>query len=112
MDGAGPVEDGAGFVAGDAPSRVDRGVPCEGQRTKEGTASGSASASQESGGRGQESGRNEFRERIEQRVRVLRSLRQPTVEQIERAQFWEEYLRTPAPGPRALHAAHAERGRE
>lgn len=36
---------------------------------------------------------NPMRERIQTRVRVLRSLRQPTVEQIEAAQFWEEYLR-------------------
>lgn len=33
-----------------------------------------------------------FRTRIRERVRVLKSLRHPTVEQIERRQFWEEYL--------------------
>lgn len=40
--------------------------------------------------------RNEMRARIETRVKVLRSLRAPTVEQIEAAQFWEEYLRQTA----------------
>lgn len=36
---------------------------------------------------------NPMRDRITARVRVLRSLRAPTVQQIEAAQFWEEYLR-------------------
>lgn len=41
-----------------------------------------------------------FRQRIEARVRVWRSLRAPTVGQIENAQFWEDYLRrTQAPNP-------------
>lgn len=33
-----------------------------------------------------------FRKDVERRVKVLRSLRHPTVAQIEVAQFWEEYL--------------------
>lgn len=33
-----------------------------------------------------------FRQDIQRRVKVLRSLRHPTVAQIEVAQFWEEYL--------------------
>lgn len=35
---------------------------------------------------------NEFRARIESRVRTLRGLRHPTVEQIERKLFLKEYL--------------------
>ena len=45
---------------------------------------------------------NGFRQQIEGKVRTLRSLRHPTVEQIERAQFWEEYLKVtvfPESGP-------------
>jgi len=36
---------------------------------------------------------NHFRARIEARVRIWRSLRTPTVDQIENAQFWEDYLK-------------------
>ena len=50
-----------------------------------------------------------FRTRIRERVRVLKSLRNPTVEQIERRQFWEEYLeRTKALAPRALQEPAVE----
>ncbi len=50
-----------------------------------------------------------FRPRIRERVRVLKSLRNPTVEQIERRQFWEEYLeRTKALAPRALQEPAVE----
>ena len=34
-----------------------------------------------------------FRQMIETRLVVLRSLRKPTVEQIEARLFWEEYLK-------------------
>lgn len=51
---------------------------------------------------------SKFRRDIEIRVKTLRSLRNPTVEQIERAQFWEEYLRTPEPLPRALQDPPSE----
>ncbi len=46
-----------------------------------------------------------FRREIELRVKTLRSLRAPTVDQIERALFWEEYLRMPEPVPRAMQEA-------
>jgi hypothetical protein len=36
---------------------------------------------------------NSFRRGVEARVKVLRSIRNPTVDQIERALFWEEYLK-------------------
>lgn len=45
-----------------------------------------------------------FRLEIERRVKVLRSLRNPTVHQIESAIFWEEYLKAPEPTPRPLQA--------
>lgn len=36
-----------------------------------------------------------FRKMIEARIKVWRSLRAPTVQQIEWCQFWEEYLKKP-----------------
>lgn len=43
-----------------------------------------------------------FRKMIETKVRVWRSLRQPTVQQLEWCQFWEEYLKQ---GAKAKQAA-------
>ena len=51
---------------------------------------------------------NSFRRGVELRVKVLRSLRNPTVEQIERALFWEEYLRLGTPGARAMQEPAGE----
>ena len=54
-------------------------------------------------------GESPFRTRIRERVRVLKSLRQPTVEQIERRQFWETYLEeTKALAPRPLQEPAVE----
>lgn len=49
-----------------------------------------------------------FRAYIRARIRTWRSLRHPTVEQIEGAQFWERYLAAPAPVPRALQEKPVE----
>jgi hypothetical protein len=51
---------------------------------------------------------NSFRRGVELRVKVLRSLRNPTVEQIERALFWEEYLRLGTPEARAMQEPAGE----
>jgi len=49
-----------------------------------------------------------FRETILWRIKVWRSLRAPTEEQLERLKFWEEYLAKSAPEPRAQQAPAIE----
>ena len=51
---------------------------------------------------------NSFRTLIETRIRVWRSLRQPTVQQIEWCQFWEEYLKKAEPEARAMQEPAGE----
>jgi hypothetical protein len=49
-----------------------------------------------------------FRTLIETKLRVWRSLRQPTVQQIEWCQFWEEYLKKAEPEARAMQEPAGE----
>ena len=49
-----------------------------------------------------------FRKDIELRVKTLRSLRAPTVEQIERALFWEEYLKQTIQAARPMQEPASE----
>ncbi len=49
-----------------------------------------------------------FRREIKLRVKTLRSLRAPTVEQIESALFWEEYLKLTPPEGRPLQEPAVE----
>jgi hypothetical protein len=51
---------------------------------------------------------NSFRTLIETKLRVWRSLRQPTVQQIEWCQFWEEYLKKAEPEARAMQEPAGE----
>lgn len=69
QDGGGPATEGAAPVSSPHPGPLPR---AEREKT--------------------EKSDSPFRQDIQRRVKVLRSLRHPTVAQIEVAQFWEEYL--------------------
>ena len=45
---------------------------------------------------------NRFRANIESKLARLRRIQNPTVEEIEMKLFWEAYLASPEPTPRAL----------
>ncbi len=51
---------------------------------------------------------NRFRANIESKLARLRRIQNPTLEEIEMKLFWEAYLASPEPTPRALQTAPSE----